>query len=62
MEHTVLGRLIGANYVGPVSEVLAVEPGRQKLVLDIGTGTGQWYSILKVYFRHRTYFLLNPGC
>ncbi|KAG6844102.1 hypothetical protein H0H87_009777 [Tephrocybe sp. NHM501043] len=40
--HAVLCRLIGANYVGPVSEVLAPSPGRQKLVLDLCTGTGKW--------------------
>ncbi|KAG6826942.1 hypothetical protein H0H92_013819 [Tricholoma furcatifolium] len=38
--HDILHQLIGANYVGPVADVLA--GGRQKLALDLCTGTGKW--------------------
>ncbi|KAF8154294.1 S-adenosyl-L-methionine-dependent methyltransferase [Crassisporium funariophilum] len=40
--HTVCNQLIGANYVGPVPEVLALEHGRQKIALDLCTGNGKW--------------------
>lgn len=44
MQHNVLYRLIGAHYVGPVRDILAPEPGRQKMTLDLCTGTGKWYA------------------
>lgn len=43
MQHRALNQLIGANYVGPVPDVLGFDPGRQKLTIDLCTGTGKWY-------------------
>lgn len=35
-------RLIGDSSVGPVRDLLALAPGEQRRVVDLGTGTGQW--------------------
>ena len=40
--HGILYSLLGANFVGPVSQILAPIPERRKRVLDICTGTGTW--------------------
>ena len=39
-----LRQFLGALYVGPVSDVLAPETGRRKMVLDLCTGNGKWYE------------------
>ena len=31
--------------MGPVRELLVDAPGEQRRVLDLGTGTGEWYVI-----------------
>lgn len=43
VQHNVLKLLINNNYVGPVPEVLAFDPSRQKIAIDLCTGTGKWY-------------------
>jgi len=41
--HCILHTVLGAHFVGPVSQVLAPSPGRlQTRALDICTGTGTW--------------------
>ena len=41
--HRMHRRLLGAHHIGPVQEVLALNPdGRTRQVLDLGTGTGKW--------------------
>ncbi|KAG6879313.1 hypothetical protein C0992_003640 [Termitomyces sp. T32_za158] len=50
--HVILYRLIGANYVGPVSEALAPTPERQRLVLDLCTGSGKWVMEMASEFPH----------
>ncbi|GLB44451.1 putative methyltransferase domain containing protein [Lyophyllum shimeji] len=50
--HAALSRLIGANYVGPVPDLLAPVPDRQKLVLDLCTGTGKWVMDMAREFPH----------
>ncbi len=40
--HNALFRLIGTHYVGPVPELLMSELGRQKIVVDMCSGTGKW--------------------
>ncbi|TFK36112.1 S-adenosyl-L-methionine-dependent methyltransferase [Crucibulum laeve] len=52
VQHGILHRLIGANYIGPVREILALEPGRQKLVVDLCTGTGKWVIDMAREFPH----------
>jgi hypothetical protein len=44
-QHKILRDLLGSHFVGPVPEALAYEPGRQKRVLDLCTGTGGWRVI-----------------
>jgi hypothetical protein len=44
--HFIIRQMIGANYVGPVPQVLAPSPERRKLVLDMGTGPGYWYTLV----------------
>ncbi|KAF8882839.1 S-adenosyl-L-methionine-dependent methyltransferase [Infundibulicybe gibba] len=52
VQHIVVNRLIGANYVGPVSDILAPEVGRQKIALDLCTGTGRWVMDMGREFPH----------
>ncbi|KAF8808331.1 S-adenosyl-L-methionine-dependent methyltransferase [Phlegmacium glaucopus] len=54
--HQMLKQAIGANYVGPVLDVLAPETGRQKMVLDLCAGKGKWVMEMaeefpRVHFR-----------
>ncbi|KAF9239465.1 S-adenosyl-L-methionine-dependent methyltransferase [Melanogaster broomeanus] len=51
-QHKILRDLLGSHYVGPVKEVLALEPGQQKRVLDLCTGTGQWLMDMASQFSH----------
>ena len=46
VQHRILRDLLGSHFVGPVAEALAYQPGRQKRVLDLCTGTGRWQVIL----------------
>ncbi|KAF9458132.1 S-adenosyl-L-methionine-dependent methyltransferase [Collybia nuda] len=50
--HVALNRLIGANYVGPVPDVLAREPHRPRIALDLCTGTGRWVIDMAREFPH----------
>ncbi|KAJ7574846.1 S-adenosyl-L-methionine-dependent methyltransferase [Mycena floridula] len=55
--HRTLFRLIGAHFVGhgpggPVEQVLANEPNRQKIALDLGCGTGKWVMKMGELFPH----------
>lgn len=44
-QHKILRALLGSHADGPVASVLASEPGRQKRVLDLCSGTGVWCMI-----------------
>ncbi|KAH7882073.1 S-adenosyl-L-methionine-dependent methyltransferase [Phlebopus sp. FC_14] len=50
--HRILHGLLGSHYIGPVAQVLADEPGRQKRVLDLCTGTGRWLMDMASQFKH----------
>ncbi|KAF5376694.1 hypothetical protein D9615_007865 [Tricholomella constricta] len=50
--HAALNQLIGAHYLGPVPDALAPVPERQKLVLDLCTGTGKWVMDMAREFPH----------
>ncbi|CDO76333.1 hypothetical protein BN946_scf184795.g4 [Trametes cinnabarina] len=50
--NTLLRRLIGDLFVGPVRELLAFAPGEQRRVVDLGTGTGQWVLDMAREFPH----------
>ncbi|ESK92827.1 sam domain [Moniliophthora roreri MCA 2997] len=52
VQHSILEVLIGANYLGPVRDVLAPEEGRRKVVIDIGTGRGKWLIEMAREFPH----------
>ena len=41
-QHIFFKHLLGANYVGPVQEVLQFTVGEQRKTLDLATGTGKW--------------------
>ncbi|KIJ61682.1 hypothetical protein HYDPIDRAFT_95843 [Hydnomerulius pinastri MD-312] len=41
-QHKILRELLGSLCVAPVDEILTQESNRQKRVLDLCTGTGQW--------------------
>ncbi|EIW56376.1 S-adenosyl-L-methionine-dependent methyltransferase [Trametes versicolor FP-101664 SS1] len=45
-------RLIGDSSVGPVRDLLALAPGEQRRVVDLGTGTGQWVLDMAREFPH----------
>jgi len=40
--HDLLRHLHGSNYVGPVPEILRLDPHRRKSTLDVSTGNGKW--------------------
>jgi len=44
IQHQMLKGTIGSNFFGPVEEVLRFTEGRQRMVLDLGTGKGHWYA------------------
>ncbi|OBZ74636.1 Cytochrome b-c1 complex subunit 2, mitochondrial [Grifola frondosa] len=50
--HDTLLRLIGEKFVGPVPQVLALTPGEQKRVVDLGTGTGKWVLEMAQEYPH----------
>ncbi|KAK0202660.1 S-adenosyl-L-methionine-dependent methyltransferase [Desarmillaria ectypa] len=50
--HNALFCLIGAHCVGPVPELLMSEPGRQKIVVDMCTGTGKWVMEMAEQYPH----------
>ncbi|KAJ3727418.1 S-adenosyl-L-methionine-dependent methyltransferase [Lentinula raphanica] len=47
--HNALRRLIGANYIDPVEQILE---GANKLTIDLGCGTGQWIMEMAKKFPH----------
>ncbi|KAI0633114.1 S-adenosyl-L-methionine-dependent methyltransferase [Trametes polyzona] len=49
-------RLIGDHSVGPVRDLLALAPGEQRRVLDLGTGTGQWILDMAREFPHVRFY------
>ncbi|KAG9308111.1 S-adenosyl-L-methionine-dependent methyltransferase [Chiua virens] len=51
-QHRILRDLLGSHFVGPVAEVLTYQPGRQRRVLDLCTGTGRWLMDMASQFRH----------
>ncbi|OCH87701.1 S-adenosyl-L-methionine-dependent methyltransferase [Obba rivulosa] len=50
--HSLLRRLFGNNYVGPVQEILAPTRGRVRRAVDFGTGTGLWPMEMAEEFPH----------
>ncbi|KAJ3717228.1 S-adenosyl-L-methionine-dependent methyltransferase [Lentinula guzmanii] len=58
--HKALYQLIGrANYIGPVTEVLAPQEGPRKIAIDLGCGTGQWVMEMAREFPHVFFFGLD---
>ncbi|QRW19301.1 methyltransferase domain protein [Rhizoctonia solani] len=52
-QHTALKLLLGANYFGPVKEVLSRAPNQpRKRVLDLFTGEGTWVREMAAEFPH----------
>ncbi|KAI0354168.1 S-adenosyl-L-methionine-dependent methyltransferase [Trametes cingulata] len=54
--HELLRGLIGDRSVAPVPKLLAFTPGRQKTVVDLGTGTGKWVLDMAREFPHVRFF------
>jgi len=52
-QHGILQLLLGGNYVGPIHDVLTPNRDRRLIVVDIGTGMGQWYRDFVYFFRHK---------
>ncbi|KAF8970644.1 S-adenosyl-L-methionine-dependent methyltransferase [Flammula alnicola] len=46
--HNMLRQFVGAHYVGPVADTLALQPGstRRRMALDVCTGNGKWYGTM----------------
>lgn len=42
-QHRSLAYVVGENYTGPVTEILARQEAAGKVVIDLGCGTGEWY-------------------
>ncbi|KAK0238947.1 S-adenosyl-L-methionine-dependent methyltransferase [Armillaria nabsnona] len=57
--HNALFRLIGTHYVGPVPELLMSEPGRQKIVVDMCSGTGKWVMEMAELYPHVYFYGLD---
>ncbi|KAI0673225.1 S-adenosyl-L-methionine-dependent methyltransferase [Trametes maxima] len=51
-----LRKLIGDFSVGPARELLALTPGEQRRVVDLGTGTGQWVLDVAREFPHVRFY------
>lgn len=50
VQHFFLKALLHGNYVGPVQDVLRPTLGERRKVLDLATGTGNWYvALLKLF-------------
>ncbi|ESK92404.1 tam domain [Moniliophthora roreri MCA 2997] len=52
VQHNTLKLLIGNNYVGAIPQLLAQDQTRQKVVVDIGTGRGEWAIEMAADFPH----------
>ncbi|KAF9024580.1 S-adenosyl-L-methionine-dependent methyltransferase [Hymenopellis radicata] len=51
VQHQLLRTVIGANFVGDLpGEVLTREPGRLKVIVDVGCGTGTWVLQMAAQF------------
>ncbi|KAL0952635.1 hypothetical protein HGRIS_006881 [Hohenbuehelia grisea] len=58
-QHVALQRMLGGNYFGPVPAVLAPDANRQRLVLDLGSGTGKWVLEMANEFPHVSFHGLD---
>lgn len=52
LQHKLLKLVYGANYFGPVSDVLQPQEGCRPRVLDIGTRDGSWVQEMAQEFPH----------
>jgi SAM-dependent methyltransferase len=52
LQHTIFQVLRGKNYCGPVEEVLTLNSGYEKAILDLGCGTGLWAREMAAEFPH----------
>ncbi|KAF8609732.1 hypothetical protein BDV93DRAFT_404138, partial [Ceratobasidium sp. AG-I] len=52
LQHTALKRILGANYYGPVKDVLSETGDRRKQVLDLLTAEGNWVREMAAEFPH----------
>jgi SAM-dependent methyltransferase len=53
VQHSMLRTLLHSHYVGPVADVLQSEADApQKVVLDLGSGSGQWADDMALLFAH----------
>jgi len=53
LQHETIKLLISGNHLGPVGDVLAPDQGgRQKVVMDLGTGSGIWVEQMAHAFPH----------
>ncbi|KAF9074350.1 S-adenosyl-L-methionine-dependent methyltransferase [Rhodocollybia butyracea] len=57
--HKALRGLIGANYIGPVSQVLSPQQGQRKVCIDLGCGRGEWVMEMAREFPHVTFHGLD---
>ncbi|KAG7100148.1 hypothetical protein E1B28_001927 [Marasmius oreades] len=58
-QHEILRTLLGGNYVGPIDDVLTPDPDREKIVIDVGTGMGQWCFEMGQAFPHVEFYGLD---
>ncbi|KAF4586271.1 S-adenosyl-L-methionine-dependent methyltransferase [Pleurotus pulmonarius] len=52
VQHNIIKILLGRNYCGPVPRALTNIPDRQRLVVDLGSGTGKWVMEMAGEFPH----------
>ncbi|KDQ11193.1 hypothetical protein BOTBODRAFT_35497, partial [Botryobasidium botryosum FD-172 SS1] len=53
LQHETIKLLIAGNHLGPVEEILASDQGgRQRVVMDLGTGSGIWVEQMAHAFPH----------
>ncbi|KAK1230853.1 hypothetical protein PQX77_006052 [Marasmius sp. AFHP31] len=58
-QHEILKELLPGNYVGPIHDVLTPGRDRQLIVVDIGTGMGQWCIEMAERFPHVEFYGLD---
>lgn len=56
VQHNALFHVLGAHYVGPVPELLMPESRRQKIVVDMCTGTGKWVMEMAEQYPHVRFY------
>ncbi|KAE9391176.1 S-adenosyl-L-methionine-dependent methyltransferase [Gymnopus androsaceus JB14] len=58
-QHRSLAYVVGENYTGPVTEILARQEAAGKVVIDLGCGTGEWVLEMANEFPHVSFFGLE---